>query len=214
MRIHVWKTDKGWMWDDAEDHGGYDRNIPCGPFPQRQNAIDDAAKCGNVTIEEVIEGEPLRYSEGKKDVDKYQTITVEKKEIVILTEPLTTEEVKGMLDDDGYITVNICVPLFYVVECGDTDGLNELCDNRIMSDSNFLSDLTFKVVGSVCDEAESEGEVIIRVCAKPEGSAFEEDADETYRYDTLEECEASGDHNQSCDDNGFCNACGHQSDEE
>ena len=60
MKIHIWYND-GWYWDDAEDHGGYDRNTPCGPFNARRLAIADAEEVA--TIEEIIEGKPTRYSE-------------------------------------------------------------------------------------------------------------------------------------------------------
>lgn len=31
-----------------------------------------------------------------------------------------------------------------------------------------------------------------------------------YRYSSMEECGIAGEHTTSCDDDGFCNLCGHQ----
>lgn len=62
--IHVWYDEHhedgpGWFWDDAEDHGGFDRNVSCGPFASRDEAIQDANEIfGNA---EVIDGKPERY---------------------------------------------------------------------------------------------------------------------------------------------------------
>lgn len=60
MRIHVWHIDgEGWFWDDAEDHGGYDRCVPCGPFRARIDALKDAESiCG---VYDVEDGPPLHY---------------------------------------------------------------------------------------------------------------------------------------------------------
>lgn len=40
--ICLWQDGFKWFWDDAEDHGGFDRCIPSGPFDTRTAAIDDA----------------------------------------------------------------------------------------------------------------------------------------------------------------------------
>jgi hypothetical protein len=42
--VHIWHDSarQGWLWDDAEDHGGYDRCIPCGPFHSQGEAWRDA----------------------------------------------------------------------------------------------------------------------------------------------------------------------------
>lgn len=42
--FHVWHGPRGWYWDDAEDHGGYDRMSPNGPHPWASAAEADARK--------------------------------------------------------------------------------------------------------------------------------------------------------------------------
>ena len=59
-KIHVWEEDRGWYWDDAEDPGGSDRNVPCGPFADRDEAIRDAEQCFRHSVT-VSEGKPTRY---------------------------------------------------------------------------------------------------------------------------------------------------------
>jgi hypothetical protein len=73
-QAHVWHedvTDEDWMeghgesgffWDDAEDHGGFDRNTPCGPFEKREQAVQDATKCFGQEPT-IIEGKPERYED-------------------------------------------------------------------------------------------------------------------------------------------------------
>ena len=50
----------GYFWDDAEDHGGFDRNVPCGPFDTHDLAVQDAIECFRETPT-VLEGKPHRY---------------------------------------------------------------------------------------------------------------------------------------------------------
>lgn len=59
ITICVWQNSKGWFWDDAEDHGGYDRISPMGPFESRGAASDNAREIFS-TIE-VIDGYPDHY---------------------------------------------------------------------------------------------------------------------------------------------------------
>lgn len=62
-RIHIFQLQgkPGFYWDDAEDHGGFDRNVPCGPFPNRMVAQADAAVCcGAITVEDT-DLPPARY---------------------------------------------------------------------------------------------------------------------------------------------------------
>ena len=46
----------------------------------------------------------------------------------------------------------------------------------------------------------------------PEGwkQVFYQDDPDDYIYDSVEECKESGDHLVTCDDDGYCNLCGHQ----
>lgn len=37
---------------------------------------------------------------------------------------------------------------------------------------------------------------------------------EDYKYETYEECESSGKHFSSCDEDGYCNLCGYQLDDD
>jgi hypothetical protein len=59
MMIHVWEEKGEWFWDDAEDHGGFDRNVPSGPFASRDEAIQDANEIFGDA--EVVDGKPDRY---------------------------------------------------------------------------------------------------------------------------------------------------------
>jgi hypothetical protein len=59
MRVHIWEESDGFYWDDAEDHGGYDRNVPCGPFSSEERAVLDA--CSVCDLIEIIDGKPWRY---------------------------------------------------------------------------------------------------------------------------------------------------------
>jgi hypothetical protein len=58
--IHVWQGSGGFLWDDAEDHGGFDSNVPCGPFPEYLECVQDAEMVyrGKVTV---VAGQPERY---------------------------------------------------------------------------------------------------------------------------------------------------------
>jgi hypothetical protein len=60
MAIHVWHEDGRFFWDDAEDHGGFDRNVPCGPFPSRESAIEDAQQLFPANVH-VFDFKPPRY---------------------------------------------------------------------------------------------------------------------------------------------------------
>ena len=62
MNIHVWEENGEWFWDDADDHGGFDRNVPCGPFPAKHAAIADANTISpNAPVRLVINYKPPRY---------------------------------------------------------------------------------------------------------------------------------------------------------
>jgi len=60
-KVYMWQEETKFFWDDAEDHGGFDRNVPCGPFDSRKEAIIDVASLFRVKPE-VIEGKPERYN--------------------------------------------------------------------------------------------------------------------------------------------------------
>lgn len=42
-KICLWQEQNKWYWDDAEDHGGFDRCKPAGPFDTEVKAIKDAS---------------------------------------------------------------------------------------------------------------------------------------------------------------------------
>lgn len=42
IALCVWYADTGWVWDDSEDHGGFDRCVPRGPFDTEEEAMLDA----------------------------------------------------------------------------------------------------------------------------------------------------------------------------
>lgn len=50
--IHIWQEDGDWYWDDAEDHGGFDRCVPSGPFATETNAYLDASSLFGSAIDE------------------------------------------------------------------------------------------------------------------------------------------------------------------
>jgi hypothetical protein len=60
--VHIWEENGEWYWDDAEDHGGFDRCVPSGPFPNRLAAIIAAdPQHGDI---EIREGKPPHYDGG------------------------------------------------------------------------------------------------------------------------------------------------------
>ena len=87
--IYLWNDDGNWYWDDAEDHGGFDRNVPSGPFDAELAALEDAASSFNTPaseFDEIIKDEqPPRYEKSVSlytalvgaDFSHYGTVTVE-----------------------------------------------------------------------------------------------------------------------------------------
>ena len=63
MRIAVWfDADKGgFAWDDAEDHGGFDRVSPQGYFHTRAAAMQDAREAFPNDSIEFEDGKPEHY---------------------------------------------------------------------------------------------------------------------------------------------------------
>lgn len=60
VTVRVWESWAGvWFWDDAEDHGGFDRISPMGPHTSKQSAMDHATQCFN--------GMRLTFEDGKPD---------------------------------------------------------------------------------------------------------------------------------------------------
>lgn len=62
--VCIWnQDDRGWLWDDAEDHGGFDRVSPKGPFASEQEAKQDAADFFKTNVDnlEVINRRPDYY---------------------------------------------------------------------------------------------------------------------------------------------------------
>lgn len=63
IRVCVWHTDTGWLWDDAEDHGGFDRISPQGPHASRADAEADARARFAGQAVEIVDQEPAHYAE-------------------------------------------------------------------------------------------------------------------------------------------------------
>lgn len=61
-RAHIWFENDCYFWDDAEDHGGFDRNVPTGPFDTRERAVADARVVFGQGVD-LVEGRPPRYDE-------------------------------------------------------------------------------------------------------------------------------------------------------
>lgn len=60
-RVAIWNEGESFFWDDAEDHGGFDRISPNGPFHTRAAAKHDAELVyGAVTVED---GPPAHYAD-------------------------------------------------------------------------------------------------------------------------------------------------------
>lgn len=58
--VCVWPRNSGlWFWDDAEDHGGFDRISPMGPFHSREDAVADVRAIW--TCAEIADGYPDHY---------------------------------------------------------------------------------------------------------------------------------------------------------
>jgi hypothetical protein len=73
--IHLWEEDLLWFWDDAEDHGGFDRNVATGPFASDIAALADAQACMGSEDLEVISGKPPRYTDvSEEDTDLIATV--------------------------------------------------------------------------------------------------------------------------------------------
>lgn len=61
-QAHIWHEKEGYFWDDAEDHGGFDRNVPSGPFATHELAVQDATECFGETPA-ILDGKPFRYGD-------------------------------------------------------------------------------------------------------------------------------------------------------
>ena len=56
----IWCEQSQWFWDDAEDHGGFDRISPQGPFYSMDSARADAIARFPFPIE-FKDGKPEHY---------------------------------------------------------------------------------------------------------------------------------------------------------
>ena len=65
--ICVWFDEKvqAYFWDDSEDHGGFDRCVPSGPFETQGAAITDAESI--IEIDSVSDYAPYYYRESEND---------------------------------------------------------------------------------------------------------------------------------------------------
>lgn len=64
VRVAVWNEGESFFWDDAEDHGGFDRISPNGPFADRESAKADAVTAyGSVKVEA---GPPDHYADAER----------------------------------------------------------------------------------------------------------------------------------------------------
>lgn len=61
MTVCIWETDDGQVWDDAEDHGGFDRLIHSKPFPTVGDAMKDAESVFPNTSIYFEYGKPSHY---------------------------------------------------------------------------------------------------------------------------------------------------------
>lgn len=59
--VHVWTEGGEYFWDDSEDHGGFDRNVPSGPFTSYGDAVSDAKEIWPVVKVEPYK--PARYED-------------------------------------------------------------------------------------------------------------------------------------------------------
>lgn len=59
MIVCVWNEGGKWFWDDSEDHGGFDRISPMGPFETERAAREDARAFSPTCSFEG--GKPLHY---------------------------------------------------------------------------------------------------------------------------------------------------------
>ena len=63
IKLCLWhESGKGWFWDDSEDHGGFDRISPNGPFEDCLTAMDNAQETFNQSIE-FLDEKPYYYPE-------------------------------------------------------------------------------------------------------------------------------------------------------
>lgn len=61
VTIKVWSSRLGWRWDDAEDHGGFDRISPSKGFVGSDDAVEDARATFKDSIVVVENGTPDHY---------------------------------------------------------------------------------------------------------------------------------------------------------
>lgn len=60
MTVCIWFENEAWWWDDAEDHGGFDRVSPQGPHYSMDFARADAIRRLPFAIE-FRDGKPTHY---------------------------------------------------------------------------------------------------------------------------------------------------------
>lgn len=91
-----------------------------------------------------------------------------------LTQPLTVNQVKEIVGDDGRLIVVLAVPFDLLID-SDLEGLNDYCDEHILPGpeanpesavGSILEDIHYEVVGHVpADERNERGQVLLKVTA-------------------------------------------------
>jgi hypothetical protein len=65
VRVAVWNEGESFFWDDAEDHGGFDRCSPHGAFATRGAACEDARVILSPFPVIFEDGPPSYYGDGE-----------------------------------------------------------------------------------------------------------------------------------------------------
>ena len=95
------------------------------------------------------------------------------KEYEILNAPLTRNQVKGMMEENGRIEVVIEFDLNQLVNAEGFDEINDIADGMVLGVYACLSDISYEIVG--CSENNT---VLILVSAEVEDDFFEDEDDD------------------------------------
>lgn len=90
-----------------------------------------------------------------------------------LKKPLTLEETRKALDDEGYLSVVVAFSFYELVD-NDIEGINDLAESRIV-EKGILADISYKVVGVLTPTDAGAGDVLVQVTAEVDLSLYEDD---------------------------------------
>jgi len=83
----------------------------------------------------------------------------------ILKKPLSLKSLKKRLVNNR-ISVNVKISFLGMIDCYGFDSFNEMIDDLIILEEGYLSDINYKIVGSIPATKTDSGYVIINVVAE------------------------------------------------